>query len=182
LIKDSFEQLLARLFAARPTFKPATVAQYATVLRQFNEHIGKRHPRRIGERELRSYVLGLRSAWSRRRTISALRVLYDVMGLANRTEVLVTIGCSRPSMGDAAVIAHRLARAGWTRRSLAALSWSDVRNTLFRQGESDRRLDAHSRAQLRHLLCLRYPRSDRLLGDGPERDRVFRTVDLDRIE
>jgi hypothetical protein len=104
-------------------------------------------------------------------------MLYAGLGIPERADVLLELGCGRPTKARQLLVAQMFADAGRTRQDLRRLRWRDVFEELVAR-PSDRRFPGVVRDELRGLLCDRYPRTDRLLGDGPRQQLVFTATAL----
>lgn len=176
----TFRKLVFKAIANRKKpLKCVTALQYASQLRNFNAFLEQRHPLDIGEREVEEYVRGISSEWARRRAVSAVGLLYRSLGRKSVADKLATTGFSRPDRKHVVDIGEQLCLDGWSLAALARLRWCDIRNMLLVSLRTQKSppLNEPARSSLRRLLCKRYPRSSRLLGDGVTA-RVFTVNDL----
>lgn len=176
---------MAALAANKKRLRDVTELQYKSQLRDFATRLGA-NPRSARVSQVVAYVKALDSSWTRRRAVSALRVLYRHLGRVDVADALLAGGFGRPSRLDFKSVARRLNQRGWTVGSLGALSWQHVLEALAEAGPCvvhGRRLslNATARLDLRRLLCRRFPTSSALLGSRGRSERIFRAADLEGL-
>ena len=172
-----FEDLMRNALAAaearrKSGYKPATQSQYQTELRNFRTFLGARQAFEVDGATVLKFVRSRQSDWTRRRSVSALALLYRHLDNDEILAVLKDSGVSRPSYLTRKMLRQELIAYGYTKSGLSDLRWSTVRNEILNVS-SIKSLPKSTLPTLRALLCQRYYLSSKLLGNGPTLDRVF---------
>jgi hypothetical protein len=163
--------------------KDVTKLQYLSQLRNFHNRLGKRPLGTARVVDLRGYVDGLTSAWTRRRAVSALRLLFRHLGRPAIADALLENGYTRPKRISYKALARQLRSAGWSELALRNLTWSNVHGAVLGRmqpavTENSYEFDRSALVELRLLLCMRYPSAVVLLSARSKVSRVFRQADL----